>query len=172
MSAGDLHTKYDVNGEEFDLAINMLDDKDVQFNVLYDIPYLAGTSVDGKTIYRDKQTPAGYKSGSGAWVDTDRYFKIHERVEKAFLDQGFPYILAHQIAEQIERAAVINDGYDYPEYDMITETWVGKVGSRATYQAPYDLCLTPYKDCQDKETLSKMHGLPNADIERVAQHIR
>jgi len=172
MSVGDLHTKYDVNHKEFDLAIKMLDDKDVVFNVQYDIPYLAGTSIDGKTIYRDRQTPSSYQSSSGHTVDTDKYFKVHERVEKAFLDQGFPYILAHQIAEQIERAAVINDGYDYDEYDRITETWVGKVGDRAIYNVPYDLCLIPYRDCDDWKTLNKMHGLPDTGIETVAKKIR
>lgn len=172
MSTGDLHTKYDINNGEFDKAIDMLDNKDVVFNTQYDIPYLAGTSIDGKTIYRDKQTPSGYESISGKHVDTDRYFKVHERVEKAFLDQGFPYILAHQCAEQMERAAVINDGHDYDEYDRIIEGWVGEVGNRATYQVPHDLCLTPYKDCDDWETLKKMHGLPDIGIEMVAKKIR
>lgn len=172
MSVGDLHTKYDINHKEFDKAIDMLDSKDVRFNTQYDVPYLAGTSIDGKTIYRDKLTPSGYQSVSGKYVATDRYFKVHERVEKAFLDQGFPYILAHQIAEQIERAAVINDGHDYDEYDDITEEWVGKAGSRPIYQVPHDLCLIPYKDCDDWDTMKKMHGLPDIGIEMAAKKIR
>lgn len=171
MSVGDLHTKFDVNRHEFTKAIDMLDSKGVKFNTHFDIPYLAGTSIDGKTIYRDALTPSGYTSSAGAHIDTDRYFKVHERVEKAFLDQGFPYQYAHQIAEQIERAAVINDGHDYDEYDRITETWVGRVEDRPEYIVPHDLCLTPYKDCHDWKTLRKMRGLrdPNDFVDMVSR---
>lgn len=157
MSVGDQHTKYDIDPKEFDKTIHELDHHGVSFNTEFEIPYLAGTSVDGKTIYRDSKTAPGYKSSKGKDVSTDRYFKIHERVEKAFLDQGFPYILAHQLATQIEYTAVKSDGHDVQEYDDKTQEMVQKAQERSSYSTPPDLCMIPYEDCHDSATIHKMH---------------
>lgn len=172
MSVGDQHTKYDIDPKIFDEAVKALDTKNVKFNTSYDIPYLAGTNWNDTTIYRDRLTPAGYKSKSGKWVDTDKYFKLHERIEKALLQEGFVYLLAHQCATQLEYAAVKSDGHDIEEYDDKTQEMVQKAGKRPFYHVPADLCLTPYTDCKDNETLQKMHGLPDAGIEAVAKKIR
>jgi hypothetical protein len=50
----------------------------------WDIPYLAGYSKDGATIFIDRDLPLwNYK---GQWIDTDRFLKIHEGIEKAIID--------------------------------------------------------------------------------------
>lgn len=172
MSVGDQHSIYDINAKVFDEAIDALDSKGVVFNTNYDIPYLAGTNWDDTVIYRDKSTPSGYHSTSGKWVDTDKYFMLHERIEKALLQEGFVYLLAHQCATQLEYAAVKSDGHDVEEYDNKTQEMVQKAGERLSYQVPVDLCLTPYIDCKDQETISRMHGLPDTEIEAVAKKIR
>lgn len=157
MSVGDQNTKYDIDPKEFDKAINELDHHGVSFNTDFDIPYLAGTSQDGKIIYRDRKTPSGYKSKSNKDVNTDRYFKIHEHIEKILMDHGFPYVLAHQVATQLEYAAVKSDDHDIDEYDDKTQKMVQEAQIRKEYFVPPDLCMKPYLECHDHATIAKMH---------------
>ena len=64
----------------------------------HDIPYLAGYSRDGKTIYIDRHMPKMMKY-NGREIDTDRYLILHEEVEKTLIDQlNLHYLHAHQIA--------------------------------------------------------------------------
>ena len=72
----------------------------------HDIPYLAGYSSDGKTIYIDRHMPKSLKY-QGRVVDTDRFLILHEEVEKTLIDQlNLHYLHAHQIATRAEQAAV------------------------------------------------------------------
>ena len=72
----------------------------------HDIPYLAGYSLDGKTIYIDRHMPQSFKF-RGRTIDTDRFLILHEEVEKTLIDQlGLHYLHAHQIATRAEEAAV------------------------------------------------------------------
>ena len=45
----------------------------------HDIPYLAGYSKDGKTIYIDRHMPRAMKF-RGREIDTDRFLILHEAV--------------------------------------------------------------------------------------------
>jgi len=45
----------------------------------HDIPYLAGYSLDGKTIYIDRHMPKTM-TYAGREIDTDRYLILHEEV--------------------------------------------------------------------------------------------
>lgn len=168
MSVGDQNTKYDIDPKEFDKAINALGTLHVKFNSDFDVPYLAGTSIDGKTIYRDHNTGDGYTQKDGKKVNTDRYFCVHERVEDALLKEDFPYILAHQLATRCEYAAVQSDGFDIDEYDDNTQKMVQTAETRKIYpNCPVDLLLTPYKECHDKKTMAKMRtrdGKPFIDL--------
>src|SRR5262249_14864552 len=72
----------------------------------HDIPYLAGYSKDGKTIYIDRHMPSSFRY-SGKDINTDRYLILHEKVEKTLIDQlNLHYLHAHQIATCAEQAAV------------------------------------------------------------------
>jgi hypothetical protein len=55
----------------------------------YDIPYIAGYSADGKTIFIDRHLPRTIR-----WlvktVRVEPFLLTHEIVEKALLDDGFP----------------------------------------------------------------------------------
>jgi hypothetical protein len=78
----------------------------VRFDRKHDIPYLAGYSLDGKTIYIDRHMPASFKF-KGRTINTDRFLVLHEEVEKTLIDQlGLHYLHAHQIATRAEEAAV------------------------------------------------------------------
>ena len=72
----------------------------------HDIPYLAGYSNSGKTIYIDRHMPKSF-SFRGRRIKTDRFLILHEVVEKTLLDHlGLRYLHAHQIATRAEQAAV------------------------------------------------------------------
>ena len=77
-----------------------------KFDRSHDIPYLAGYSRDGKTIYIDRHMPQSFKY-RGRDIETDRFLILHEEVEKTLIDRlGLHYLHAHQIATRAEQAAV------------------------------------------------------------------
>src|ERR1700732_1653776 len=83
----------------------------------HDIPYLAGYSNDGKTIYIDRHMPRTMKF-RGREIDTDRFLLLHEEVEKALIDQlTLHYLRAHQIAAPAEEPAVRPAGILWRDYD-------------------------------------------------------
>src|SRR6266545_1427831 len=64
----------------------------------HDIPYVAGYSKDGKTIYIDRHMPPSFRY-KGREIDSDRFLILHEEVEKTLIDQlNLHYLHAHQIA--------------------------------------------------------------------------
>jgi hypothetical protein len=72
-----------------------------KFDRQHDIPYLAGYSQDGKTIYIDRHMPAEFKF-RGRAVETDRFLVLHEEVEKTLIDRlGLHYLHAHQLLPMI-----------------------------------------------------------------------
>lgn len=53
----------------------------------WDIPYLAGYSRDGKTIYIDRHLPVSFKSGSRV-IYTDKFLILLEALEKAVISSS------------------------------------------------------------------------------------
>jgi len=122
----------------------------------YDIPYLAGYSNDGKTIYIDRHMPRVWKY-RGREIDTDRYLILHEEVEKTLIDQlGLHYLHAHQIATRAEQAAVRAAGIAWRDYDRLMNKHVKKIGDERLTKVPDDLDLKPYRDEHDNDLLERM----------------
>jgi hypothetical protein len=122
----------------------------------HDIPYLAGYSVDGNTIYIDRHLPRtmAYK---GRKVEVDRYLIMHEEVEKTLIDQlGLHYLHAHQIATRAEEAAVRADGILWRDYDRFMQKYVKHIGDERLKKVPEDLDLKPYRDEHDFELIERM----------------
>lgn len=72
----------------------------------FDIPYIAGYSKDGRTVFIDRHLPRSFR-----WlmriVRVEPFLLTHEVVEKALLDElRLHYLHAHQIALRAERDAV------------------------------------------------------------------
>ena len=87
----------------------------------HDIPYLAGYSMDGKTIYIDRHMPRSM-TFDGREIDTDRFLILHEEVEKTLIDQlKLHYLHAHQIAAHAEEAAVRAAGVPWRDYDRFMQ---------------------------------------------------
>ena len=122
----------------------------------HDVPYLAGYSQDGKTIYIDRHLPRtmAYK---GRKIEVDRYLIMHEEVEKTLIDQlGLHYLHAHQIATRAEEAAVRADGIVWRDYDRFMQKYVKHIGDERLSKVPEDLDLKPYRDEHDFELIKRM----------------
>jgi hypothetical protein len=122
----------------------------------HDIPYLAGYSLDGKTIYIDRHLPTSFKI-SGRIIQTDRYLVLHEAVEKTLLDQlGLHYQHAHQIALRAEEAAVRADGIAWRGYDKAMQRYIKRIGDERLERVPKNLDRKPYRDEHDRDLLERM----------------
>lgn len=122
----------------------------------HDVPYLAGYSQDGKTIYIDRHMPRVWKYRRRE-IDTDRYLILHEEVEKTLIDQlDLHYLHAHQIATRAEQAAVRAAGIAWRDYDRFMQKYVKKIGDERLTDVPGDLDLKPYRDEHDNDLLRRM----------------
>src|SRR2546427_3201004 len=122
----------------------------------HDIPYLAGYSQDGKTIYIDRHMPSTMRF-RGRDIGTDRYLILHEEVEKTLIDQlGLHYLHAHQIASRAEQAAVRAAGIRWHDYDRFMQKYVKHIGDERLTKVPADLDLKPYRDEHDYDLVQRM----------------
>ncbi|MGH8461989.1 MAG: hypothetical protein ACRESS_10315, partial [Stenotrophobium sp.] len=112
----------------------------------HDIPYLAGYSLDGKTIYIDRHLPSSFTL-KGKTVQVDRYLVLHETVEKTLIDElDLHYLHAHQIATRAEQAAVRGDGIEWRAYDRFMQKYVKRIGDERLSKVPANLDEKPYRD--------------------------
>ncbi|GAB2567377.1 hypothetical protein ISP15_09015 [Dyella jejuensis] len=122
----------------------------------HDIPYLAGYSQDGKTIYIDRHLPRSF-TFRGRTIDVDRFLILHEEVEKTLIDQlGLHYLHAHQIATRAEEAAVHAQRITWQAYDRFMQKYVKTIGDERLCKVPADLDLKPYRDYHDYDLLRQM----------------
>ena len=153
-----------------------------KFDRKHDIPYLAGYSEDGKTIYIDRHMPQAFKY-RGRTINTDRFLILHEEVEKTLIDQlGLHYLHAHQIAMRAEQAAVRAAGIDWRDYDRFMQRYVKRIGDERLVKVPDDLDTKPYRDEHDDDLLQRMlasidkgnapKGFRGAQLRDAAREIR
>src|SRR5262249_43414766 len=139
-----------------DRALDAIVRRVKRFDRRHDIPYLAGYSRDGKTIYIDRHMPKSFKVGRRE-IDTDRFLILHEEVEKTLIDQlGLHYLHAHQIATRAEQAAVRAAGIRWRDYDAFMQKYVKRFGDERLTKVPVDLDTKPYRDEHDLELLRRM----------------
>jgi hypothetical protein len=138
----------------------------------HDVPYLAGYSLDGKTIYIDRHMPRSFKL-RGRSVETDRFLILHEEVEKTLIDQlGLHYLHAHQIATRAEEAAVRAAGIKWRDYDRFMQKHVKTIGDERLNKVPKDLDLKPYRDEHDDDLLLRMLASVKAGKAPKGVHVR
>jgi len=122
----------------------------------HDIPYLAGYSKDGKTIYIDRHLPESFIF-RGRTIGVDRFLILHEEVEKTLIDQlGLHYLHAHQIATRAEEAAVNAERITWAAYDRFMQKYVKSIGDERLTKVPADLDLKPYRDYHDYDLMQRM----------------
>jgi len=128
----------------------------VRLDRRHDIPYLAGYSQDGATIYIDRHLPRFFML-RGKRIEVDRYLILHETVEKTLIDQlGLHYQHAHQIALRAEEAAVLSDHLSWNSYDRFMQRYIKRIGDERLKRVPEDLDLKPYRDEHDRELVRRM----------------
>ena len=124
----------------------------------YDIPYLAGYSLDGHTIFIDRHMPKSFIFRRRK-ILTDRFLIVHEAVEKSLIQLlGVNYLMAHQIALHAEQAAVRAEGIAWDKYDDFMQDYIKVIGDEALSRVPDNLDLKPYVDFHDTDELKKMRA--------------
>ncbi|MCX5662330.1 MAG: hypothetical protein NTW19_21835 [Planctomycetota bacterium] len=130
--------------------------KRVKLDRGHDIPYLAGYSLDGKTIYIDRHIEPSFVC-RGRRYHTDKFLVLHEAVEKTLLMQlGLHYQHAHQIALRAEQAAVRAHGIPWRDYDRFMQKFIKEAGDEELTKLPKDLDIKPYRDEHDSDLLKRM----------------
>jgi hypothetical protein len=131
----------------------------------HDIPYIAGYSQNGETIYIDRHMPRSHEF-AGRRIETDDFLVLHETVEKALLDElGLNYIHAHQIALRSERAAVEAQGITWRDYDRFIQQHEKQIADERLTKVPNDLDLTPYRNERDFTQLQHLIAAIRVDEE-------
>jgi hypothetical protein len=122
----------------------------------YDIPYIAGYSEDGDTVYIDRHLPRTLR----LWTRTVRiepFILTHEIVEKALLDElRLHYLHAHQLALRAERDAVKAAGVSWWAYQGFIKKHEKAIEEEKIQNVPGDLDLTPYRDEKDFALLQRL----------------
>src|SRR5436853_7667861 len=122
----------------------------------YDVPYIAGYSIDGHTVFIDRHLPRSFR-----WlmktVRVEPFLLIHEIVEKALLDElRLHYLHAHQIAVRAERDAVKAAGVSWWAYQRFMKQHERKIEQEKLVKVPANLDLTPYRDEKDFGLLERL----------------
>jgi hypothetical protein len=154
-----------VSGQMLQSAVNAIL-KRIVLDRSRDIPYLAGYSRDGKTIYIDRHLPRSFIT-AGKRVYTDKFLILHEAVEKAILSAlGLHYQQAHQIALRAEEAAVRAEGIRWRDYDRFMRLYIKEAGDESLSRLPADLDIKPYRDEHDTKLLHEMQRAMAAEASR------
>jgi len=146
----------------------------------WDIPYLAGYSKNGNTIYIDRDL--SFWNYKGQYIDADRFLKLHEEVEKALIDslteaKGHDlevllsclrmkspkdqiYFHCHGVATCAELYAVemAYGPAGVAAYNRFMRGAVKKAEDERIRRVPGDLDMTPYAgdDVQDRRLRAAM----------------
>lgn len=145
-----------VSGLMLDRALDAIMRRVKRLDRRHDIPYLAGYSIDGKTIFIDRHMPRAM-TYQGQEIETDRFLILHEEVEKTLIDQlGLHYMHAHQIALRAEQAAVRAAGVKWRDYDRFMQQFIKEFGDERLTKVPADLDTKPYRDEHDDDLLQRM----------------
>jgi len=141
----------------------------VPINKKFDIPYLAGYSKDGKTVYIDRHLKTIFQG-----VDISQFLRIHEIAEKTLLDlDHLTYQEAHHIATHLERMAVEKVGLNWEKYTKFLEPYIKRVHGEDLKIVPKDLDLEPYADEHDPilRNLMKKEGVRDIKARTVRESI-
>jgi hypothetical protein len=114
----------------------------------YDLPYLAGYSKDGTTLYFDRHLPNELRvMVKNGWrlINPKEFVALHEETEKAIIDAlGWKYEKAHEVANAVERRAVIAAGLSWKAYEAALEPYIKADEVERLEFIPPDLDWTPY----------------------------
>jgi hypothetical protein len=123
----------------------------VVINRRWDVPYLAGASQDGKTVYIDRRVPRKLavkrKDGRGyISISPDQFLATHETVEhRLMVYSQMSYPKAHALATKAEKAAVEAAGINWDYYEKKIDGYLAHIEHEKPRQAPPNLYTKPYE---------------------------
>jgi hypothetical protein len=125
----------------------------------YDIPYVGGSSLDGRRIYVDRHFPRRIAMGARS-VDVWPGLIKHEQVEGVLLRSGrFDYARAHHIANAAEDRVYRALGLDPSQTDRAYSRYIRSEGTEALTRVPGDLNMMPYLASPvDRRLVARMHA--------------
>lgn len=132
---------------EFVKAVSAYDREDCD----HDIPYVGGSSTDGRTIFWDRHLCSVIDAGkyliSGKPQDPRPAGRVHEAIEGAIIRlMRTDYTLAHDIADVAERHAVEHLGWSWPAYQKAWKPFIRVEEHESITNPPADLLLEPYRN--------------------------
>ena len=141
------HKSEDIQDDVLNDAVRAIRRRVKVINRNYDIPYIAGYSMDGHTVFIDRHLPRSFR-----WllktVRVEPFLLTHEIVEKALLDElRLHYLHAHQIAVRAERDAVKAAGVSWGAYQRFMKQHERQIEEETIVKVPatLDLPLTGTK---------------------------
>lgn len=129
-------------------------------NTDYNVPYGAGSSLNGKTIYIDKRIPE-FATIVDVKVNIWEMVAIHERAEEA-LEKSFDlkYHESHEMAIGAEKVA-LKQRYPKVSWDAYNAWWQPylKICATSFDHLPPDLDYEPLKDSKDTKAIDMVNKL-------------
>lgn len=129
----------------------------------HDLPYLAGYSKDGSTIYIDRHLPQELTAeweGHKRLFSPDYFLQLHEETEKALIDAlGWIYQQAHSVANRVEMRAVLGAGIFLQPYKRALNPFIKADQLEKLEKVPADLDMTPYyAEPVDQKLIKRMEA--------------
>src|ERR1043166_805424 len=150
------HKSEDIDGAVLLDAVQAIRRRVKIVNREYDIPYIAGYSLDGDTVFIDRHLPKTFRWNTKT-VRVEPFLMTHEIVEKALLDElRLHYLHAHQIAVRAERDAVKAAGVSWWAYQSFMKKHERQIEEETLVKVPASLDLTPYRDEKDFALLERL----------------
>ncbi len=117
---------------------------EITIDTSYDIKYTGGYSIDGKTIFIDRNFPTSLDIGGKTVNILESIGRHHELTEKWLTGDAYEYPYAHEIADGIEKRYVESLGIDWTAYSNEVGKHLHETYARKLQRSPKDLDLSPY----------------------------
>jgi len=133
----------------------------------YAVPYFAGLSEDGATLYINQGAPDTFKLSDGRTADYSASLARHEVVEWWLMQRlGWDYFKAHDYAwtaDSLKFCAEYGQGFDdeWQAFAEIQSVASEKQARNLVAKFPPDLYLGPYEsdiDAQDQQLISRLRA--------------
>jgi hypothetical protein len=131
----------------------------------HQVPFGAGASKDGKTVYIDERLPATLELSTGT-MSPDPHLVTHELVEHNLMQDGEKYPRAHDLATRAEHASVAAAGHRPQEYEAALQPHLKGLEEADPKRIPKDLYKKPYMDNKHDKKLvgGKVPGIAEAAL--------
>lgn len=132
----------------------------------HDVPYLAGYSKDGSTLYVDRHLAQAAPVVDGLpFAEWEEALLVHELVEKEAIDRGLTYEKAHlEFATPAEHAVLRELRADPDEYEKELRPYIKAAEHERITKPPKDLDCAAYRG-SDAESVKLLAHLKKCGVE-------